>query len=337
MGLVIVVNFAIIVVFFPSIVIVVDRLPSICGRKKKPRDESQSSTSAGNLSVDDFTRESFLIDFEKGWNKIDVFLHNYWAPAVYKLRFPITGFSLLAVVYAAYLSAVNVVPADKQPSFFPADHNNGLLEIIGQDYVAGRSIKLDDADAAAWGLITVEDGSSDGSSEGSSDGGSSGGGAPETCPVLDGRLCSGSGTCNSLTVICVCFTGFRGADCSSPVVPDGVVGDVVPSSTVWLVSDTSPHTVSLTLVNTGGTALNWYFQERDAYITEDTQSVPAWLTFTKYSGSIAAGSTDSLAITVTPSEMEECSTEPCVDEFSWTFRQTGLDEDGSPMRVELIR
>ena len=392
MGLVIVTNFVIIVIYFPSLVIIADRLPSICTskktkkNKKKPDpggangassfdfgnnsnvgdddsgdddsgDDTDDDSNGGDDQVYNFSRESFLIDREQGWSRIDVMFHNTWFVVLYKLRLPITVLSVLAVFYAGYLSAVNIVPADKQPAFFPADHNNGLLEIIGQEYVAGRSINLEDSDAVAWGLIAATDDDDGGDGEGGSGGGggSSSTGAPKTCPLVDGRLCSGSGTCNSLTVTCVCFIGFKGADCSSTsstVQEDngGVVGgDIVPSSTEWLFNQVAgeagaPQVQTLSLVNSGGTPLNWYFVEGgasagsfEAYMSENSDSLPPWLTLSQFSGSIAAGSVDTVTITLSPSEMERCFTETCTDEMSWTFIQTGAEATVQLMRVEMNR
>jgi hypothetical protein len=67
------------------------------------------------------------------------------------------------------MSAVQIEPADKAPSFFPESHNLGLLEIVNNEYVAKTTLDLELDDAVDWGLID----------DGSGGGGGGGGGGGE--------------------------------------------------------------------------------------------------------------------------------------------------------------
>jgi hypothetical protein len=80
-----------------------------------------------------YDRESFHITADDGWGIVDRFFHNSWAPMIFRMRFLIFILTIGFVVGAGILSAVNLVPADKPPSFFSEKHNIGLLEMVNQE------------------------------------------------------------------------------------------------------------------------------------------------------------------------------------------------------------
>ena len=267
--------------------------------------------------------------------------HNYWAPMIFKCRLPIFVLTIGFVIMAGIVSSMVMIPADKPPSFFSKEHNIGMLEIVNQDYVASVNMDLDAADAAAWGLI-------DNLPDGSDEGGGDGSGNSNFCPVVNDAPCDGHGVCNSITMSCVCFSGYDGVDCSTKLESDKAAGNLVPSEANWVINDFSLGATVITktieVSNTGETNLRWYFFEGDDsgnFLSID--SVPAWLTFAftssgsaDHSGIVAAEKSSVITLSFDPAEME-CSTTTCDDEFDWVFSHTGLNGISTSMSAKLNR
>ena len=288
-------------------------------------------SSSRDLGGTHYERGSFSISASDGWGYADRFFHNHWAPAIFSGRYLIFILTIGFVVTAAIMSVIYLVPADEPPSLFPPEHNIGMLELVNRDYVASSSMELDAADAQAWGLIEVV----------------TGGEEPETpfCPTVDGELCDGRGSCNSLTGACVCFSGFVGTDCSTELESDAVIGNIVLSEQEWIITsllgDPLPqHQRSLTLTNTGDAKLNWYFVDSEdqfgTFLVKDDSMVPPWLALSDYSGSVLSGQSEVLSVTFTPGAME-CDIQTCIDQFEWIFTQTGNDGSGKNMLAKLTR
>jgi hypothetical protein len=341
MGLVIVVNFITIVIYFPALVVIADEM--CCGKSEMPRPSMTTRPSFDPEAVPpnltrggaDYTRESFALEKDDGWSAIHIFFYSKWAPMIRCLRIPIVVLTLAGVVAAGIFSAMNVVPADQQPSFFPPDHNNGMLEIINRDYVAGTTLKLEEVDSQVWG---------------GGGGGGSGGDTPTYCPVVSGMPCSGHGSCNPVFGACICFTDYEGVDCSTSTSGGTTTGKITigksrgrwrdlqassfSSSISFDVTDftSAVQTETLVLSNTGQTQLNWYFIEGqeskfNPTLSEDSETLPTWLALSAYYGSVDGGASQSVTLTFTPNLMSCIADDTCIDNYSFVFSQTGVDSE----------
>lgn len=68
-----------------------------------------------------------VISRDEGWSKVDVFLHNTWAPLVNRHRRAVIALSLAAVVLCTALAGATLAPTQEAPEFFTEKHNLGAV------------------------------------------------------------------------------------------------------------------------------------------------------------------------------------------------------------------
>jgi len=267
-----------------------------------------------------YSDPNFKLQTADGWGLVDVFLHNHFAPAIYNYRRLILAVTVSFLAFGSIDTSIRIKPASKPPNFFNSQHNLGMLELINTEYVISPNFSVDIADAASWGVLPSDIIDPDLINLPS-----------EYCPSTSGQVCSGKGACNSISFLCLCFVGWQGADCSTPV--DLSTGNLVPSSTKWSYSSytlgSNPHEFTFTLSNTGETKLNWYFFAlndvgADIYFEENPDKIPSWVSLSKFSGSVKGGATsDVVTVTVDSGDLSEgCEGITCEGYFGKLLQNT---------------
>ena len=302
----------------------------------------------GPRSTVDYTREDNWLTADEGWTWTDIFFHNTWAPFIYKMRHVIVLVVTICVVLSAVSAFLLLVPADKPPSFFPETHNLGMLEVVNSDYVASTSMDVDAADAVAWGVMDSGGGTP---SDSGSGGGGGSGGSGAVCPTVGGKICSGNGRCNQVIGKCQCYTGYDGADCSLDTTTGLTSRNIVADPLVISAHDIAPDftngddVTTVTLLNPGETNLNFYLYHQDAQgssiqFDDDASGLPNWMTLSKYSGSVDAGKTATLTITLKP-QVFVCpdgrgpGADDCRAQYTFHLSDSGPSSDPLSFRINL--
>ena len=158
-----------------------------------------------------------------------------------------------------------------------------------------------------------------------------------------GNVCSGQGTCNSLTGKCLCYTEFTGTDCSVKIAPEnpganpGNIAMDFYRYEIFTLSQETNSSATMKLTNDGGTDLNYYFyvmvsaDGTPTFLQVDDSSIPSWLDMPSYSGTVPANTVTTIELILSPYKLP-CDIQTCSGDYSMYFFQTGKDAGGEGER-----